>query len=152
MLTTTQLIGFGSGGGGTDVTPGAIAFDDVWDQGFVASAATNVQTVSGIDTTITLRLSVSVAMSSVQTIRVYRSGVLVATASSGSFVDVGMTNDQTLQYLFTNSANFTEWTGTATLTNRSDGDAVLDMFTYYLYDTGSSVGVGVGVGVGGPLP
>jgi len=151
MLTLTQHIGFGSGsGGGTDVTPNAIAFNDVWDQGFVADAATNVQTISGIDTTITLRLQVTVGMSNVQTLKVYRNGALVFTVISGDYVDVDMTNGQTLQYAFRNSENFSEWQGTATLTNLSDGGATLDTFAYYLSDTGSSVGVGVGVG--GPIP
>lgn len=64
MLKLTQLVGFASGGGGgTDATPNAIDFNDISDAGITASAFTNVVTISGIDTTITVRLTVTSAMS-----------------------------------------------------------------------------------------
>lgn len=153
MLKLTQLVGFGSGGGGTDATPNAIDFDDIADTGFVASAATNIVTINGIDTTITLRLSLTSAMSSLRTVDIYRSGAYVGSGSSGTTVDVAMTNGQTLQYAFTNAQDITTWSGTATVTNLSDGGATLDTFAYTLTDTGSEpVGVGVGGPVGGPIP
>lgn len=138
MLTLTQLIGFGSGGGGgTDATPNAIDFNDISDSGITASAFTNVVTISGIDTTITLRLTLTVAMASGRSVLVYRDGAFVSSSSSGTTVDVTVTNNQTLQYGFTNSQNFTVWSGTATVTNQSDFGATLDSFTYYLEDTGT---------------
>ncbi|MEQ1868222.1 MAG: hypothetical protein ABL996_26695 [Micropepsaceae bacterium] len=149
MLQLTQLIGFGSGGGGTDVTPNGIDFVDISDSGFTASAGTNVVTISGIDTTITLRLTLTVAMASGRVVYVYRDGFLATSGSSGTTIDVTITNGQTLQYFFTNSQNLTTWSGTATVTNESDLSAVLDTFTYTLQDTGTAVGVG---GVGGPIP
>jgi hypothetical protein len=153
MLKLTQLIGFGTGGGGTDATPDAIDFNDISDSGFVASAFTNVVTISGIDTTITLRLTLTVAMSSVRTVDIYRNGSYVGSGTSGTTVDVAMTNGQTLQYAFTNAQDNTTWSGTATVTNLSDGGATLDTFTYTLIDTGSDPVGGVGGGpVGGPIP
>lgn len=151
MLKLTQLIGFGSGaGGGTDVTPDAIDFGDIADSSFIASAFTNAVTISGIDTTITLRLSLTSAMTSLRTVEVYRDSTFVTQGSSGNTIDVSMTNGQTLQYAFTNSQNNTTWSGTATVTNLSDGGATLDTFTYTMTDTGSPVGVGGPVG--GPPP
>lgn len=151
MLKLTQLVGFGGGGGGIDATPNAIDFNDVSDTGFIASAFTNLVTITGIDTTITLRLTLTVAMSSQRTVTVYRDGLFVSQGTSGTTVDVAMTNGQTLQYAFTNSQNSTTWTGTATVTNETDGGATLDTFAYTLTDSGSEP-VGVGVGVGGPIP
>lgn len=155
MLKLTQLVGFGTGGGGTDATPDAIDFNDISDSGFVAAVFTNEVTISGIDTTITLRLSLTSAMSASRTVDVYRDGALVNSASSGSTIDVTITNGQLLKYFFTNAQNVSTWSGTATVTNLSDGGVTLDTFAYTLTDTGSApVGVGVGVGgpVGGPIP
>lgn len=154
MLKLTQLIGFGGDGGGTDVTPDAIDFIDISDSGFTASAFTNVVTISGIDATITLRLTLTSAMSGFRTVDVYRAGTYVTTGSSGATLDVTVTNGQTLQYAFTNAQDNSTWSGTATVSNVADGGVTLDTFTYTLTDTGSApVGVGVGgVGVGGPLP
>jgi len=147
----TQLVGFGSGsGGGTDATPDAIDFGNISDAGFTASAFTNVVAIGGIDTTITLRLSLTVAMAAQRTVSVYRDGAFAVAANSGTTVDVTVTNNQTLQYAFGNSQNLSTWSGTATVTNESDGGATLDTFTYTLQDTGAPVGVGVGVG--GPIP
>lgn len=142
MLKLTQLVGFGGGGGGVDATPNAIDFNDISDTGFVASAFTNAVTITGIDTTVTLRLSLTSGMSGLRTVDVYRDASYVTTGSSGTTVDVTMTNGQTLQYGFTNQQDGTNWSGTATVLNISDGSAVLDGFTYNLFDTGSDpVGV-----------
>jgi hypothetical protein len=154
MLKIAQLAGFGSGsGGGTDATPTAIDFNNIADSGFTASAYTNVVTITGIDTMITLRLTLTVGMTTSQRVSVYRSGVFVSQGTSGSTIDVALTNGQTLQYAFTNTLNLTTWSGTATVTNLSDGSAILDTFTYSLTDNGSGPVGGVGGGpVGGPIP
>lgn len=151
MLKLTQLAGFGSGGGGTDATPDAIDFNDIADSGLTASAATNVVIITGIDTTITLRLTLTAAMSASRTVAIYRSSAFVASGNSGTTIDVAMMNGQTLQYHFTNSQNLSTWSGTATVSNLSDSGATLDTFAYELQDTGSSP-VGVGGPVGGPIP
>lgn len=143
MLKLTQLAGFGSGGGGTDATPNAIDFNNISDSGFTASAGTNVVTITGIDTTITLRLTLTSGMSGLRVVTVYRNGAFVSQGTSGTTIDVAMTNGQTLQYFFTNSQDASTWSGTATVTNLSDGGATLDTFTYTLQDTGEEVGVDV---------
>lgn len=137
MLKLTQLAGFGSGGGGTDATPDAINFSDISDTGFTASVGTNIVAVTGIDTTITLRLTLSVSMAGTRTVSIYRNGAFVSQGSSGTTVDVAVTNGQTLQYLFTNALNNTTWSGTATLSNLSDAGATLDTFAFTLQDTGN---------------
>jgi len=151
MLMLTRLTGFGAGGGGIDATPDAIDFADISDSGFTASAFTNVVTLSGIDTTITLRLTLSVGMSAERTVVAYRNGAFVIAGSSGTTLDVALTNGQTLQYAFTNAQNLSTWFSTATLSNLCDGGQVLDTFTYTLTDSGSEP-VGVGGPVGGPIP
>jgi len=143
MLTLTQLIGFGSGsGGGTDATPNAIDFIDISDVGFDPVAATNAVTITGIETTIALRLTLTSAMSGLRYVEVYRNGAFVSFGSVGTTIDVDMTNNQTLQYAFGNAQDSSTWSGTATVTNLTGGGAVLDTFTYTLQDTGSGVGVG----------
>ena len=153
MLTLTQLIGFGSGGGGTDATPGPINFLDISDASFSAYAATNTVAISGIDTTITLRLTLTSAMSASRQVLIYRDGAFVSGGSLGTTIDVAMTNGQTLRYDFYNGQDVTTWSGTATVTNLTDAGATLDTFVYTLQDTGTEpVGVGVGGPVGGPIP
>ena len=153
MLTLTQLIGFGSGGGGTDATPNAIDFNDISDVGLDPAASTNTVTISGIDTTITLRLTLTDPMSGFRLVYIYRNGGFVGSGSSGTTIDVAMTNGQTLSYTFFNAQDNSTWTGTATVSNLSDGGAVLDTFVYTLQDTGSAEPpVGVGGPVGGPIP
>lgn len=152
MLKLTQLTGFGSGGGGIDLTPNAIAFDDIFDIGLTASVGTNVVTITGIDTSITLRLTLTEGMTGFRTVSVLRNGAFLTSGSSGTTIDAVLMNGQTLQYHFVNAEDLSEWIGTATVSNLSDGGAILDTFDYYLQDTGSSpVGGGVfGGGVSGP--
>lgn len=151
MLKLTQLVGFGGAGGGIDVTPSPIDFFDISDAGTVASAATNVVTISGIDTAITLRLTLTNFMTSERLVDVYRDGAFVVQGSSGTTIDVSVINGQTLYYNFSNSTDGTIWSGIATVTNLTDGAAVLDTFAYSLQDTGSGGGVG-GVGVSVIIP
>jgi hypothetical protein len=152
MLKLTQLIGFGTGGGGTDATPDAIDFTDIENTGIDATAITNEVTISGIDTTITLRLTLTSQMTSLRTVVVYRNGSPVGTGSSGTTIDVAMTNGQTLKYGFTNTQDGSTWAGTATVTNLSDGGATLDAFNYSLTDNEESPPVNGGGPVGGPIP
>jgi hypothetical protein len=143
MLKLTQLAGFGSGGGGTDATPNAINFGDISDSGFTATAGTSVATVTGIDTTITLRLSLSASMSGVRAVSVYRNGAFVSQKTSGTTIDLTIMNGETFQYFFTNALDNTTWSGTATLSNLSDGGTILDTFAFTLQDTGEDGGVDV---------
>jgi hypothetical protein len=150
MLKLTQLVGFGAGGGGgVDKTPDPFDFTDIFDAGVTAAASTEEITITGIDVPITLRLSLTAPMSAARTVSVFRNGVVVDVASSGTSVDVEMTNGQTLHYLFVNSQDNSIWGGTATVTNLTDGNAVLDAFMFSLQDTGTGGGGGGGVSVSG---
>lgn len=150
MLKLTQLVGFGAGGA-PDVTPEPINFSDVADAGVTASAGTNVVTILGIDTAITLRLTLTSAMTALQSLHVYREGVEVTSGTSGVSIDVTVSNGHSLQYFFTNAEDNTTWSGTATLINLSDGGATLETFGYSLQDTGTGGGGwwGGGGGEGG---
>lgn len=143
MLTLTQLAGFGSGGGGTDATPDPIDFNDIADTAPDASAATNVVSIGGIDTTITIRLTLTSGMTGQRVVSIYRNGAFVAQGSSGTTIDVAVTNGQTLQYAFTNIQDNSTWSGTATVSNVTTGGTTLDTFSYTLIDTGSGGGVDV---------
>jgi hypothetical protein len=145
MLKLTQLIGFGVGGASTDASPNPIDFDDISDAGVTAAAATNTVTIAGTDIPITLRLTLTDPMSPERTVSVYRDGSLAGSANSGTTIDVAMTNGQTLQYGFVNAQDNSLWIGTATVTNVTDANAVLDTFAYSLQDTGSGGGVSVSV-------
>ena len=151
MLKLTHLAGFAVGGG-PDATPDPIDFVDIADAGVTASAGTNVVSITGIDTTITLRLTLTSAMAAQQIVHVFRDGIEVATGVAGTTIDIDVANNQTLQYFFTNAADNTTWSGTATLTNLSDAGATLDSFTYLLQDTGTGGGFGGGGGGGGGAP
>lgn len=71
----------------------------------------------------------------------------------GTSIDVAIGNGQTLQFGFTNTAIATSWSGTATLTNLSDANTVLDTFAFTLVHTGTGGGGGGGSGGGeGPPP
>ena len=137
----TQLTGFGSAGGGDDATPDAIDFVNISDSGLTATAFTNVVTIAGIDTTITLRLTLTVDMTAQHTVSVFRDGAFTVFGNAGATIDVTVANGQTLEYAFANSQNSTVWSGVATVTNESDGGAALDSFTYTLTDTGAGGGV-----------
>lgn len=150
MLKLTHLAGFAVGGGPA-ATPDPIDFNDIADAGVTASAATNVVTVTGIGVAIVLRLTLSDGMTALQTVAAYRDGVQVAQGTSGTTIDVTIANSQTLQFIFTNAANETFWSGIATLTNESDASTVLDTFAYDLQDTGTGGGGGGG-GWGGNPP
>lgn len=140
MLKLNHLSGFG--GGASDVTPAPVAFADIAEIGAPPSALTNTVTIAGIDVTITLRLTLSAGMSFLNIVDVFRDGVAVGQGTSGSTLDVTIANGQTLHYAFTNAADGTTWAGTATLTNRSDNNAVLDTFAYSLQHIGGGGGGG----------
>lgn len=147
MLKLTHLLGFGVGGG-PDATPDAIDFTDIADAGVTASAATNVVAVTGIGGAITLRLTLSSDMTDLKVVHCYVDGLAVAEGTAGTTIDVTVTNNRTLQFIFTNADDNTIWSGTATLTNLSDAGATLDTFAYSLQDTGTGGG-GSGGGGGG---
>jgi hypothetical protein len=146
LLKLTHLGGFAAGA--ADVRPNAVNFTDISVLDNPASGATNVVTFTGIDVTIALRLSLSSNMSFDNIVDVFRDGSPVAQGTSGATIDVSVANNQTLQFTFTNTMPVTTWSGTATLTNLTDANAVLDTFTYAL----THIGGGGGGGGEGPPP
>jgi hypothetical protein len=140
LLKLTHLAGFAAGA--ADVKPNAIDFTDISAIGETASAMTNTVTITGIDVPIALRLTLSSAMSVFNIVDVFRNGVAVGQGTSGTTIDVTVTNGQTLEYAFTNAADATTWSGTATLSNLTDANTVLDTFTYALQDIGGGGGEG----------
>ncbi len=137
MLRLTQLAGFGVAAGG-DRTPNAI------DLGNISATATEPNdavatnaavAVSGINEAITLRITLTAAMSGTRIVEALVNGAVAATGNAGTTLDVVVNDGQTLAYRFSNTINSVggggnTWSGTATVTNVSDGDAVLDTFTY----------------------
>ena len=104
--------------GGTDVTPSAVNWANI---GPTSSPGSNAnQTISGIDTTISISASLS------------GPGNLFYDLSGAGFVaytaPFGVTNGQTLRWQVTSDLG--NVTGTATITNDSDGSATLDTFAY----------------------
>jgi hypothetical protein len=151
MLQSTQLAGFGAQALAADVTPNAITIGDLSAAGFVATALTNAVTISGINSAVTLRFSVSTSMTPARTLTVFRDGTPVAIGDSGNAVDVTVTNGQVLQAELANALDLTTWTGTVSLINLTDANTSLTTFAFSLQDTGSGGGGGGGGG-GGQVP
>ena len=152
MLQISNLTGFGAINAGTDVTPNPITIQDIADAGFVASAMTNLVSVSGIDTSITLRLTLSAPLSINRVLGILRDGALVSQSTTGNFADVTLSNSQTLQFELTNALDLSTWSGVATLTNLSDAGSLIATFNFALQDTGSGGGGGGGGTGGGGEP
>jgi hypothetical protein len=151
MLTMTQLNGFAALAQASDVTPNPVSISDLSAAGFVATALTNAVTITGINVPITLRFQLSVPLSATRTLTLYRDGVPVIIGDTGNAVDITMSNGQVLQAEFANAADLTTWSGTASLINTTDANALLATFTFSLQDTGSGGGGGGGGG-GGETP
>ncbi|MEQ1756580.1 MAG: hypothetical protein ABL973_20865, partial [Micropepsaceae bacterium] len=144
MLQLTQLLGFAARSQAADLTPNLVSIADVTNAGFVASALTTPVTITGIDAPVTLRLTVSSPLAVTRTASIFRDALLVAQADNGSFVDFQMNNAQSLQIELANATDLTTWSGTATLSNLSDGGVILATFAFTLQDTGSGGGGGGG--------
>lgn len=144
MLQLTHLAGFMAFAPGSDITPNPVSIPDIANAGFVASAQTVPVIITGIDTQVTLRLTLTAALSSARIIAVYRDATLAAQADAGNFIDVTISNAQSLTYEFVNALDLSFWSGTATLTNLSDANATLATFAFTLHDTGSGGGGGGG--------
>lgn len=109
----------GGGSGGGDVTPAAIAFTNANGSIF---AVTNTQTISAINSPITLQVS----RTGVGYLSSIKNGTVMPLASGGT---ISLINGDTLAFGVTNGVGSTI-TGTVTVTNLSDGSTVLATFTY----------------------
>jgi hypothetical protein len=133
----------GVGGGGSDVTPDAINFNNI--VAFASFGTTNTVTISGIDAPITLRATWTASGTPILGYW-YVNGALVSIGTSPR--DVTVTNGATVYfraYMTDEGAS----TGTVTVTNQSDGGATLDTFTFYIEYT---FYYGGGGGGGDPIP
>lgn len=113
--------GGGGGGGGSDVTPNAVNWTDIVTTS--TQADTNTQTISGIDTTISL--SCTVSPGTAVTLSYSVDGA--AFAPYGAPFDV--TNNQTVQFRMNDPLGNLE-SGSVTIRNDSDSSAILDTFNY----------------------
>lgn len=141
MLHLNRLSGFGAGGdsGPPDSIPDSISgvFADIsvlQDSPTDATGSTGNATISGINQTITVRLTVTVAFSATRIGQVFVGGSQQGSnATSGTTLDCTITNGQTLSYTLSNTQNGEQtWSGTGTVSNESDGGTTLDTFTYSL--------------------
>ena len=108
-----------------------------------ATATTNTDTIDGITGSVSLLITLTQAMSSTRTLAIIVDGATVTTENTGTTVEFIVAPGATVSFKFTNTDNSDQiWSGTATVTNLSDGGATLDTFTYSLH-----VNVTVGVGV-----
>lgn len=104
-----------------DVTPNAVNWANIGPGNEPQNNAN--QTISGIDTTITLEANFT------------GSGLLYYSKNGGAFTfianggQVSVANTDTLRWQVANAAPGSV-TGTVTITNESDGSATLDTFTY----------------------
>ena len=119
----------GSPAGGSDVTPDAVNWADIG-PGTTPQDNAN-QTISGIDTTIILEVNFTGSGASL--LYSVDNGTYTLLASGGQF---SVSNGQTVKFRFTRVASGTS-SGTATVTNESDGSTTLDTFTYSVNGTGT---------------
>jgi hypothetical protein len=112
-----------------DVTPAAVNWANI---GPGTSPQDNAnQTISGIDTTITLEVNWTGSGASLS--YSIDDGAYTLLANGGQF---SVSNSQTVKFRFTRVASGTS-SGTATVTNESDGSTSLDTFTYSVNGTGA---------------
>ena len=141
MLHLNRLSGFGAGGdsGPPDSIPDSISgvFADIsvlQDSPTDATGSTGNATISGINQTITVRLTVTTSFTASYKGQVFVAGVQQGSdQTSGTTLDCTITNGQTLSYTLINTQNGANtWSGTGTVSNESDGGTTLDTFTYTL--------------------
>lgn len=128
-------------GGGADVTPAAVNWGDITITSSYAEMENNAasaQTISAIDATISLKATLSGDGS----VGWSKNGAEVSSFSSGS----ATVNVNSGDVLYVAVTTFSNWpvpptsgqyvSGTVTVTNESDGAAILDTFAYearYVY-------------------
>jgi len=133
-----------SGAGvGSDVTPDTVDWTDVSVSGSTGVAETNSQTISGIDTNISLR--VSTGGTTLSKIEAYNGTTQLAVGTNTSLLSVTVGNNTPVKWVFTNPGSNTSFT--ATVTNTTEASAFVDSFavtinslpTYTLSGTSSII-------------
>lgn len=107
-------------GGGGDVTPNAVNWNDVAAPG----GSTNTVTITGINTAIDL--SISWTGYFIGAFNVYKNDSGTSLADNGSPFTLSVSNNDQIYFY---AATVTEQTISVTVTNASDGNTVLDTFT-----------------------
>jgi len=103
-----------TGGGGSDVTPNAVTFGDI--VGFSSPVNSNLVTITGIDTTITLKVSFAAE------------GTFSYVVNGGTEIDASVQDTFTIQNnntLIFKHYSFPGGSASYTVTNLSDSSAVL---------------------------
>lgn len=137
-----QQIEFASGGG-SDVTPGAMDWDNITPTNVFGEELTNIETVAGIDAPSQFRATWTSTSSNPSAGCWIKNGVRQGMVLSPAYVNV--VAGDTLQFVLNSfltaapsSGNYD--TGTVTVVNLTDGGASIDTFTYtvqYVFAGGS---------------
>lgn len=109
------------GGGGGDVTPNAVDWDDVAAPG----GSTNTVTITGINTAIDLSISWT-GYPGAGAFDVYKNDSSTSLADNGSPFTLSVSNNDEIYFYASSTAVASI---SVTVTNASDGNTVLDTFT-----------------------
>lgn len=117
-----------TGGGGGDVTPNAVDWNDVAAPG----GSTNTVTITGINTAIDLSISWT-GYPGTGAFDVYKNDSQTSLTDTGSPFTLSVSNNDEIYFY---AASVTEQSISVTVTNASDGDTVLDTFTINVGEEG----------------
>ena len=119
----------------TDTTPDAVNISNMNYTGALTLRNSNTVTISGIDSDITLRFTVtSTNLSGTRTFRISKNGVTVKSFNSAGTHDETFSDGDTLQLITTAFSGVVS--GSCNTTNESDGGASIDTMTFYHSKTG----------------
>jgi len=121
-----------TGGGGGDVTPNAVNWNDVAAPG----GSTNTVTITGINTAIDLSISWT-GYPGTGAFDVYKNDSSTSLADNGSPFTLSVSNNDEIYFYVSGSA---VGTISVTVTNASDGNTVLDTFTMNVGEEGGGGG------------
>ena len=110
-----------AGGGGGDVTPNAVNWNDVAAPG----GSTNTQTITGINTAINLTISFT-GYYGTGAFNVYKNASQTSLADEGTPFTLSVSNNDQIYFY---GSSVSEQAISVTVTNASDGNTVLDTFT-----------------------
>jgi len=131
ILSSNIIRAAGGGGGGSDVTPNAVNWIESTSNSLVATS--NQQTITGINTTITLRIELSNSLEFGEVASyIKNSGSAIdvqnpAAIPSVEYADVSIVSGDILEFRLDGTGNFQQ--GIFNITNLSDGNTLLDTVT-----------------------
>jgi len=132
-----------------DVSVGAMDWTNINITTISSTASSNVLTVSGINTAITIRWSIALGTSISVNRRfyIYKNGIEVNSGGNpaGGNVDISVVAGDTLSYSTYNTVSSTAADFLWHVTNLSDGGAAIDIGSAYHYKTASGGGGGGGI-------